>query len=109
MFDFLKSKKSETEPSQQKENPKQSWLSRLSAGLKRTRHVLTDNLATLVLGKKQIDADLLKELETQLLLADLGVELTDQILKKLTEQVARKELNDPQRLIDALKNQLESL
>lgn len=110
MFDFLKTKKNDDGDNPQRpDNSKQGWLSRLSAGLKRTRHAFTDTLATIVLGKKQIDADLLKELETQLLLADIGVELTEQILKKLTEQVARKELSDPQRLIESLKNQLESI
>jgi fused signal recognition particle receptor len=105
MFEFLKAKKTEA----QGENTQQGWLSRLRTGLQRTRRALTDSLANLVLGKKQIDAALLKELETQLLLADMGVAVTEQILKQLTEQVARKELNDPQRLITALKNQLETL
>lgn len=105
MFEFLKSKKTEeSDPS-----PKQGWLARLSAGLKRSRRAFTDSLANLVLGKKQIDAELLRNLETQLLLADMGVEVTEQILKQLTEQVERKELNDPERLITALKSQLEAL
>ena len=105
MFDFLKN----NQPSKTSEPPKQGWLSRLSTGLKRTRRALVDNLANLVLGKKQIDADLLRELETQLLMADMGVEVSEQILKQLTGQVERNELNDPQRLIAALKNQLEEL
>lgn len=110
MFDFLKSKKTEPiENSQAPEQPKQSWLSRLTSGLKKTRTILTDSLATAILGKKQIDAELLKELETRLLLADVGVDLTDQILKQLTDKVARKELNDPQRLIETLKDQLVSI
>ncbi len=99
MFNFLK----------KSENSSPSWLSRLSEGLKRTRHAFADSLANLVLGKKQIDAALLTELENQLLLADLGVEVSEQILQQLTQQVARKELNDPQRLIVALQDLLESL
>lgn len=105
MFDFLKANKPETSDN----HPKQNWLSRLSAGLKRSRRAFTDGLANLILGKKQIDAELLRELETRLLLADMGVEVTEHILKQLTEQVARKELSDPQRLISALKVQLETL
>ena len=109
MFDFLKTNKSDNSKNENSAQPKTSWFSRLSAGLKKTRRVLSDSLANLVLGKKQIDADLLRELETQLLLADLGVEVTEQILKQLTEQVARKELSDPEKLISALKNQLQAL
>jgi fused signal recognition particle receptor len=102
MFNFLKTKKDD-------EAPKQSWFSRLSQGLKRTRHALTDSLANLVLGKKQIDAALFKELERLLLSADCGLEVTEYILQQLTEQVARKELNEPERLTAALKKILEDL
>ena len=105
MFDFLKNKQKPEESTKSTTG----WLARLSAGLKRSRRALTDSLANLILGKKQIDADLLRELETQLLLADMGVEVTEQVLKQLAEQVARKELNDPQRLINALKMQLATL
>lgn len=101
MFDFLKKKNEEDTQT------KPGWLSRLNDGLKRTRKAFSDGLARLVYGKKQIDAGLLRELETQLLTADLGVEVTDHILKQLTDQVARNELNDPQRLIEALKKLLE--
>ncbi len=102
MFNFLKPKKNE-------EAPKQNWFSRLSKGLKRTRSALTDSLANLVLGKKQIDGDLFKELETILLSADVGIEVTEYILQQLTQQVARKELSEPERLTAALKKILEDL
>ncbi|MBS0352091.1 MAG: signal recognition particle-docking protein FtsY [Proteobacteria bacterium] len=100
VFNFLKKNEESNAPA------KQGWLSRLNAGLKKTRKVFTDSLANLILGKKQIDAQLLRDLETQLLLADVGVEVTEHILKQLTEQVARNELNDPQKLIESLKKQL---
>ncbi len=109
MFDFLKARKNETETNVVQPKPATGWLSRLTAGLKKTRRSFTDNLSNLVLGKKQIDADLLRELETQLLLADIGIEVTEQILKEITDQVARKELNDPQRLIAVLKDHLTAL
>ncbi len=108
MFDIFKNyNKKDTE--EEKSSSKTGWLSRLSQGLKRTRQAFTDSLANLVLGKKQIDADLLRQLETQLLMADLGVEVTDKILQQLTAQIDRKELNDPQRLIFVLKEHLEKL
>ena len=49
------------------------------------------------MGAKAIDDDLFEELETQLLMADIGVEATAAIMAELTETVARKDLQDPQK------------
>ncbi len=88
---------------------KQSWFARLKSGLGKTRNNFTAGLADLVLGKKEIDDDLLEELETQLLMADVGVEATQQIIHNLTEQVSRKELGDSDALYGALKQELRKL
>ena len=85
---------------------KQGLFARLQERLARTRHNLTDGLASLLLGRKQIDEDLLDELETLLLTADVGVEATQRIIRDLTDQVRRKELNDPETLTLRLKQQL---
>lgn len=104
MFNFLKSKKEIIEkPS------KQNWLSRLNTGLKRTRNQLSDSLANLFLGKKTIDNKIFEELETLLLLADVGVAASQKILNHLTDKVARKELNNPEALIAALKQELRDM
>jgi fused signal recognition particle receptor len=81
-------------------------FARLQERLSRTRHNLSDGLANLLLGRKQIDEDLLEELETLLLTADVGVEATSRIIRNLTERVKRKELADPEALSQALKQQL---
>lgn len=86
-----------------------SFFARLKAGLNKTRQGFTDSLANLVLGKKEIDDDLLDDLEMLLLSADVGVEATDKIIQTLTEQVSRKELKDPEALVESLKIQLEAL
>ncbi len=88
---------------------KKGWFSRLKSGLGKTRSNFTAGLADLVLGKKEIDDDLLEELETQLLMADVGVEATQQIIHNLTEQVSRKELGDSDALYGALKQELRQL
>src|SRR5690606_25059056 len=63
---------------------KPGFFSRIRAGLSKTRHGFTDGLANLLLGKKEIDDDLLEELETQLIMADVGVETTRAIMARLT-------------------------
>ena len=82
---------------------------RLRQGLARTRANFTDGLANLVLGRKQIDDDLLEELETLLLTADVGVAATRRIIDDLTGRVRRKELSDPEALSQMLREQLAEI
>lgn len=72
-------------------------------GLLRTRKQFTSRLANLFLGKKVIDPQLLAELESLLLTADVGQETTKQIMIHLTNQVERKHLSDPEMLANVLK------
>ena len=81
---------------------KPSLFNRLKQGLSRSSAKLTAGFANLVMGKKTIDDDLLEELETQLLTADLGIEATQTIIDSLTQRVARKQLNDPEALFNAM-------
>ena len=97
---------------QPKDKPKQEkkgFFARIKAGLSRTRSGLSDGLADLLLGKKEIDDDLLEDIETQLLMADIGVAATQDIINDLTERTSRKELKDSDALFDALKTRLAEL
>ncbi|KEA63580.1 Signal recognition particle receptor protein [Marinobacterium lacunae] len=82
---------------------------RIKSGLSRTKSGLTEQLGSLFLGAKEIDDDLLEEIETLLLMADVGVEATTEIVTRLTERVARKQLKDPEALREALKEELAEL
>ncbi len=97
------------QPEVQEKPKKKGFFSRIKAGLGRTRANLTEGLASLFLGKKQIDDDLLEEIETQLLVADIGVEATSEIIERLTERVQRKQLADAQALYEALKEELRAM
>lgn len=88
---------------------KPGFFDRLRNGLKRTRGQLAEGLGDLFLGKKAIDDDLLEELETQLLIADVGIEATQTIISQLTEQVSRKDLKDSGALFTALQETLTNL
>ncbi|UXD89108.1 signal recognition particle-docking protein FtsY [Thalassolituus hydrocarboniclasticus] len=86
---------------------KPGFFSRIRQGLSKTRSGLSDGLANLLLGKKEIDDDLLEELETQLIMADVGVEATQDIMSRLTARVSRKELSDSDALYNALIGELQ--
>jgi fused signal recognition particle receptor len=81
---------------------KQGFFGRLRAKLNRGNSWLTYDLADLFRGRK-IDAQILEELESRLLTADVGVEATEHILAGLQKRVARNELEDVAALIAALR------
>jgi len=94
MFQFLKSKQEKQADISRKNN----WFHRFS-----------NNLSTLILGKKIIDDALFESLETLLLTADIGIECTDSLMKKITERVGRKQLTDPEALSATLKLEMFTL
>jgi fused signal recognition particle receptor len=79
---------------------------RLQEGLAKTRISLVSRVDDLFLGKKEIDAQLLDELEEILITADLGVNTTLDLLDEIRNRVSRKELKDPKALKLALKERL---
>ena len=93
-----------------KDKPEKTGLfSRLKDGLSRTRQSLTGGVADLVLGARSIDEALLEEIETMLLMADVGIDATREIIDKLTQQVARKELGDAEALMAALHDHMQTI
>jgi len=84
-------------------------LGRLRERLARTRAILNTDVRDLISGRKRIDQDLLDELETLLLTADVGVEATRRIIEDLSARVERHELADPQVLMQALREELSAI
>lgn len=83
---------------------KSSWLQRLSQGLSKTRRQLSHGLSQLFSGSIKLDENTLEELETHLLLADVGVEATQDILEKLKQQAKEKKLLSGEELLNELQN-----
>jgi fused signal recognition particle receptor len=88
---------------------KPGFFSRLRLGLGRTSDNLAQGLGNIFLGRKEIDAALFDELESRLLLADVGVDATLEIIQRLTQRVSRKELTRPEALHAALQQELLAL
>nr|WP_288355277.1 signal recognition particle-docking protein FtsY [uncultured Pseudomonas sp.] len=88
---------------------KGGWFARLRQGLSKTSASIGEGMASLFLGKKTIDDDLLDEIETRLLTADVGVEATTAIIGSLTQKVARKQLTDSDALFKALQEELAAM
>ncbi len=98
-----------TEPEPTEPTPKKGLFARIKQGLSRTSSHFSEGLGNLILGSKVIDDELLEEIESQLLVADVGYDATTEIIDNLTDRVARKQLNDPESLFKALREQLSEL
>jgi fused signal recognition particle receptor len=91
------------------EESKAGFFARLKQGLSKTSASIGEGMASLFLGKKFIDDELLEDIETRLLTADVGVEATSVIIQRLTQKVARKELADAAALYKSLQAELAAM
>ncbi|GGE62198.1 hypothetical protein GCM10011533_13310 [Streptosporangium jomthongense] len=89
--------------------PQLSVFERIKQGLGKTRASLTGGMADLFSIGKKIDEDLLEEIETTLLMADVGVTATSEIIEALTDKLRRNQLKDGEALRKALRDELHGL
>lgn len=104
MFDFLKKKTDENTSTKTSR-----LLTPLKQSLTKTRQAFSSSLANLFLGKKELNVELLSQIETILLTADVGVETTDQLIKTLTQKLARKELNNAETVFTFLREEMKQI
>ena len=83
--------------------PEPTLLERLKESVGKTKDALADTLDTITQGGRQIDPSVLKEVETALLSADLGVKTTREILDSVREQMSRNALNNGDQLKREIK------
>jgi fused signal recognition particle receptor len=88
------------------EPPKSNLLDRLKQGIQKTRSGFVNALEDALQGRKEIDAELLDELEYALIAADIGVRTTDEILERIRERVSRKLVGDAAELRGLIREHL---
>jgi fused signal recognition particle receptor len=91
------------------EPPAGGFLARMKVGLSKTSVNLGEGMANMFLGEKDIDDELLEELETRLLMADVGIEAATLIMESLQQRVQRRQLSNRKALYRALQDELETL
>ncbi|HEY8186578.1 MAG TPA: signal recognition particle-docking protein FtsY [Pyrinomonadaceae bacterium] len=84
----------------------QEFSARFRRAVSATRESLSERLDTIFQGLKQIDENLLDELEEALIAADIGVATTQHILETVRRGVARQQINDLDALKQAIKDEL---
>ncbi|XOV83754.1 MAG: signal recognition particle-docking protein FtsY [bacterium] len=87
---------------------KTGLFGRLKHGLAKTRSQLAQGVGNLLLGEREIDDTVLEDLETALLITDVGIDTTTSIMADLAQQVKRKELNNTRALHAALARLLKA-
>ena len=97
------------EVTQEKPKQKKGFFARLTSRLSKTRNSITEGIADLFLGKKEINEEILEELETRLLMADVGINVTEQLLTSIRDSVSRKSLSNVDELFAALKVEMKEI
>src|SRR4029079_14777884 len=87
----------------------QEFSARFRRAVSATRDSLSEKLDTVFAGRKQIDDELLDQLEEVLIAADIGVTTTLEILETVRRGIARKQINDIEALKNAIKTELLSI
>lgn len=88
------------------ETSKKGLIARLSQRLGKTRNNLSQGLAAFF---GDDDDELLEEIETRLLMADVGIETTRQVINSLSDKLSRKQLKDAETLVLSLKAELRAI
>jgi fused signal recognition particle receptor len=88
---------------------KSGFTNYFKKALAKTRDRLEGSLGKVLLGRKNLDAELFKELETILISSDFGVITTKKILSELTIEVTKEHLTDATEISERLKNKLNNL
>src|SRR3984893_13163679 len=101
MFKTLFGASSTTEPSKEP-----SLLERLKAGVQKSRSGLMEKLEDAVSGRKEINAEVLDELEYALITSDIGSKTTVEILERIRERVARHLVGDTAELKGLIRQYL---
>jgi fused signal recognition particle receptor len=92
------------QPNDEGEKPR--FFERLKNGLSKTHQSIVGRIDTLLMGRKEIDADVLEDLEEILISADIGVNTTAELVAVLEQRLKRNELQDGEALKNALKEEM---
>ena len=93
----------EEEEEEEEEGEKLSFWERLKAGLTKTRNALFGSVNDLLKNFVKVDEDLLEELEELLIMADVGVGATGEIIDELRDRIKDGRLKEKEQVLDSLK------
>jgi fused signal recognition particle receptor len=91
------------------EGPEPEFLDKFKEAVASTRETLSEKIESVVAGKREIDADVLDQLEEALIGADIGVQTSLQIIEKARQEIKRNQLGDVNELKRLIKSELRAI
>lgn len=95
----------------EQEGKKIGFFAKLKAGLTKTRETIAGGIDRVFSGYSQIDEDFYEDLEETMIMGDIGIHATDEILQHLREEVKRQHIREPEQcrqiLIDQIRRQMD--
>jgi fused signal recognition particle receptor len=92
-----------------KEKTGMGFLDKLKSGLKKTKNAIFGQVDNILKAFVKVDEDLLEELEELLIMSDVGVNATEEIIERLREQIKDGRLKEKEQVTDALKEILTDM
>jgi fused signal recognition particle receptor len=108
-FNLFGSKKEKTGQAEQPEQTEPGVFEKIRQAVRQTQENFTERMQDLVVGRKEIDPEMLEELEAIMIGADIGVGTTAEILDSIRDQESRRTLEDPAQLRGAVKAELRKI
>lgn len=99
----------EEAPQEEEVHPEKKGFRRLVKGLGKTRSVFTKNLDELLLGKRELDDQMIARLEEILVTADIGVVTAYELLESVSARIKRGEFDDPAKILVHLKSVIREI
>ena len=85
------------------------FFNNLKTGLTKTKNALTDKINETLKIAMTIDEDLYEELEEILVMADIGMDTTIDIIERLKDKIRKEKINDPNEVYGALKEVIKDM
>jgi fused signal recognition particle receptor len=104
-----KKKEQDAQASEEESTQKSGFLSRMRQAVTRTRETFSTRINDIVALTREVDESSLEELETALIMSDIGVETTNEIIQALRERARKQAIAGGAELRDLLKAQLRGI
>lgn len=85
------------------------FFDKLKQGLTKTKESINDKINNVFSNFRKVDEELLEELEEALIMSDMGVETSTQIISNLREKIKKEKIEDSEQVKEALREEIEKI
>ena len=86
-----------------------SFFEKLKQGLTKTKESINDKINNVFSNFRKVDEELLEELEEALIMSDMGVETSTQIISNLREKIKKEKIEESEQVKEALREEIEKI